>query len=77
MSYVIESHIPAPEWVERNGPPKTDLRLALEGLLPGQSFLMETQNEYQRARTACQYLSDRRFSGRKVPGEGWRMWRIA
>lgn len=76
MSYVIESHIPAPEPMERGKRAPTAVRAAMESLKPGQSFLMLTVEEYDRARSASCYLGGR-FVTRKIPGEGWRLWRIA
>lgn len=47
--------------------------LALE---PGQSFAMDTEEEYIRARGTVHKLKPRKFSVRKVPFEGWRIWRL-
>jgi hypothetical protein len=76
-TYTIEEGIPVPEKLKRAVPPKSPIRLALECLEPGQSFLMQTADEYDRARSAASYLPDRQFVSRKVAGEGWRMWRAS
>jgi hypothetical protein len=76
-TYTIETGIPAPEQLYRRSPPKSPIRTALEQLELGQSFLMDTPDEYERARSMCCNLGERKFIGRKVAGQGWRMWRIA
>ena len=77
MSYVIEDNIPAPPVIERGRRSKSPIRAALEALEPGQSFLMQTAEEYGRARSAVAHIIDGQFVSRKIPGEGWRLWRVA
>jgi hypothetical protein len=77
MRYVIDDHIPAPPSSQRKGPRKSDLRLTLEALQPGQSFMVCEPDEYKRLRTAASLLVDGRYVTKKIPSQGWRVWRVA
>lgn len=77
MSYIIEDGIPMPEKITRTIPPKSELRVTLEALKPGQSVLLDKPEDYDRARSAASYIGGRQFVCRKVAGQGWRVWRAA
>lgn len=80
MSYVIERDIPIPPTARRPNNCKRGARsvmgAALESMKTGQSFLIESLDEYNRARSLFCGLKPRRFVSRKVPHEGWRIWRV-
>jgi hypothetical protein len=75
-TYTIEDGIPAPAMVARKGPPKSEMRRALEALQPGQSFLVDDSDEYRRLRTAV-CLLEAQYVTKKIPAQGWRVWRVA
>lgn len=82
MSYVIETGVPLPQCVNKGtggGPrgPRKPWTQTLDAMEPGQSTLT---TEYSDVRTAEQfryYRPERKYATRKVPGLGWRVWRVA
>jgi hypothetical protein len=78
VCYVIEANIPLPA-SHRGTPkpfgPKCALSEAMWTLQVGESFLVETQAEFIRARGLVTGLKPKRFSMHKFPHEGWRIWR--
>jgi hypothetical protein len=75
-TYTIEEGIPVPEKISRAIPPKSAVRLTMEALQPGQSFLIDQAVEYDRARAAATAIPDGSYVTRKIPGQGWRVWRV-
>lgn len=79
MAYTIETGIPIPASAKAGfspRPARTPLRLELDALEVGQSFLTDTQEEYRRARSLITHIGNKRFVTRKCGGEGWRIWRV-
>lgn len=81
-TYTIEEGIPLPtaanEWFGgRPRGPQTPLTQTLDRLQPGQSLLMTEAKEMKAAEQFKFRRPERKFAFRKVPGEGWRVWRVA
>jgi hypothetical protein len=80
MKYAIEDGVPVPAPKKGGGcpsGPRTELTRVLWSLMPSQSFLVETAEEYRKVLRLLQRLPDRRFATRKVERTGWRVWRVA
>lgn len=80
MSYVIEHNIPPPPPThKRRGPagqtlsPLTEL---LRDMPVGSSFLVKTEKERHTVTAKLYRHRSRVYAVRKVPGEGWRVWRV-
>lgn len=65
----IESGIPCPP---RGNSPIT---AAMRAMAVGESFLIAEAADYQKARGAWASLKPKKFAIRKVPHQGWRVWR--
>ena len=80
-SYVIESGIPIPACKQDNqsrpSGPKSELAKVLLSLEVGQSFGIDEERDYTRVRAYLHRYKSRRFVTRKLPREGWRVWRVA
>lgn len=80
MSYVIEHGIPIPpsrqDGQHRPTGPRSEIAKAIEAMEVGHSFAIESEREYMRARARLARFKPRRFITRKLPHEGWRIWRI-
>ncbi len=79
MSYTIERGIPIPADAGRRGPgrPPGPLRQALERLEVGESILLTERHDYDNCRSHLNLMRPKTFIQRKVPHEGWRVWRVA
>lgn len=84
MTYTIEQGIPIP--AARGGntarrpvprPPTSPLSLAMLAMEVGDSVLLQTAPEYQRVLGRLTRFAPRVFVVRKLPREGWRVWRTA
>jgi hypothetical protein len=81
VSYVIDDNIPVPpsDSRGRGGSPRnpqTEWTRMLDVLAPGQSMLTE---EYREAKAADQFKvrrPEKKFTVRKIAGQGWRVWRL-
>ena len=67
---IIETGIPCPP--RGNSP----VVAAMRSMDVGQSFLITEAFEYGRARGSWAMLKPKKFAIRKVPHEGWRVWRL-
>lgn len=72
VSYVIERGTPVPT----KGRPKTPIRIALDDMEIGDSVLFPTSGEFMKANSMLVLLRPKKFRTRKIPGEGWRVWRV-
>jgi hypothetical protein len=70
----IEPGIPLMD--ERRGRLPGPLRERMETLHVGDSFRLDTEAEWLLARGTVNKLRPKRFSIRKIPREGWRVWRV-
>lgn len=52
------------------------LRERMETLHPGDSFTLDDEAEYLLARGTVNKLKPKKFSIRKIPHIGWRIWRV-
>jgi hypothetical protein len=80
MSYVIEDGIELPGSRTRgkggrDRSCKTPWTQILDSLLPGQSVLCGEYREYRAAEQFKPRRPERKFAIRKIPNEGWRVWR--
>lgn len=73
-TYAIEDNVaPMPRY---RGRPPSDELMTMRDLLVGQSFLIADEGRAQHARMISKRVAPgRKFTVRKVPGEGWRVWR--
>lgn len=77
MTYAIESGIPVPP-SRRGGNwagPKTEWTRKLSELEPGQSVLTDEHSDLKAAEQYIQRNKPKRFVIRKIPSQGWRVWR--
>lgn len=80
--YVVETSIPVPlprlraSCQDRRGP-QTKWTRMLEDLQPGQSVLTPDHTEFKTADGFRLRKPDRQYAIRKIPGVGWRVWRLA
>lgn len=77
----IERGIPIPpckgnERPARHPPKGEDMRLA-EKLAIGESLLFDKYRRLAKVRERALYAAGKSSLSRKIPGEGWRLWRIA
>lgn len=70
----IETGIPLV--AERRGRLPGPLRERMETLRPGDSFSLDSEQEFMLARGTVNKLKPKKFSIRKIPHEGWRVWRV-
>lgn len=80
MQYPIELDIPIPPTryaSVRAGRPREPVRLFLESMPVGGSFLTPHFEEYRKAANTLTHLFPRCYTTRKIAGEGWRIWRVA
>jgi hypothetical protein len=71
----VETHVPLMDI--RRGRLPGPVRERMEVLRVGDSFRLDTEQEYMLARGTASKLRPRKFSIRKIPHEGWRVWRLA
>jgi hypothetical protein len=82
MSYVIEDNIPLPECQNKGmggsprGPRKPWTK-TLDTLKPGQSTFTTEYSDLNALAQFKLYRPERVYATRKVPGQGWRVWRVA
>lgn len=79
MSYVIEEGIPLPTSRKggyRHSGPRSPWTKAVDKLEPGQSVLTTEYSEFKAAEQLTQRNKPRKYAIRKVPGMGWRVWRL-
>lgn len=71
--------IPPPTGHMRHGPRKVTSRISevMLTMQVGGSFLVTDPDDYDRVRKRMGRFEPRMYTTRKVPGEGWRVWRIA
>lgn len=77
-AYVIQSDIPVPP-TRRGGNwigPRTEWTRLLSLLEPGQSVMTEYHNDLKSAEQYIQRSKPKRFAIRKIPSQGWRVWRV-
>ena len=80
MSYIIEDNIPIPK--PRNGGggnfigPKSEWTRTLDAMAPGQSVLTDDYAEFKAADQFAMRHKGKRFAVRKIPSQGWRVWRV-
>jgi hypothetical protein len=71
VALYIDPAIPLPSRV------RTPIGQAMLALEVGESFMITTRDEYAKVRGRWSNYDDRKFAMRKVPSEGWRVWRVA
>lgn len=79
MSYVIEDNIPLPE-TRKGGNykgPKSEWTQAVSMLEPGQSVLTPLYREFKAAEQLVLRYRPKKYAIRKIPSQGWRVWRVA
>lgn len=83
MSYVIQHGIPLPPSAKAHsnhrgsrGQFSSRLSMVLDAMPVGSSFLLRTKEESKSATSRFRLFAPKRFTVRKLPGEGWRVWRV-
>jgi hypothetical protein len=79
--YVIEQgvELPPSKLAHSRAGPKTKrsaLSIAMQSMEVGDSFQLETEQEYDSARARAWLFAPKKFATRKH-GNGWRIWRTA
>lgn len=79
MTYVIEVGIPLPPSTRKGGNyigPQSDWTKAVNALEPGESVLTPLHHEFKAAEQLIQRNRPKRYAIRKIPNQGWRVWRL-
>jgi hypothetical protein len=70
VALYIDPAIPLPSRV------RTPIGQAMRALEVGESFMVTDEADYIKARARWSDYLPRKFAMRKVPSEGWRVWRV-
>lgn len=80
-TYTIEAGIPIPEPKKgKGGAPRGPRKLwtaTLDQLAPGESILTTEHKDTRAAEQFRLHRPERVFAIRKIPGQGWRVWRVS
>jgi hypothetical protein len=73
----VEPNIPIPEPIRGGrGRPPSPVLARMRELEIGESFCVDTWEERQVIRSVQSKQHPKKFSVRKIPHEGWRVWRV-
>jgi uncharacterized protein (DUF2249 family) len=70
VALFIDHNVPLPS------PVRSPIGQAMRDLEVGQSFLITDPADYARVRARWSNHAPAKFAMRKVPHQGWRVWRI-
>ena len=78
--YLIEDNIPIPRprcgtGMKQPGP-RSAFTQAVNALEPGQSVLTDDYADFRAADQFVMRQKPRKFAIRKIPRQGWRVWRV-
>jgi len=76
MTYVIERNAPEVPADPGGTLPKSPERIAMESLDVCDAFMVDAHEAMQRARWIRHRLRPKKFTVRKVGGEGWQVRRV-